>query len=107
MKKKQYRESKLLYELKMCRNKGEKYVLKRLSKENLELVKRFYRVEPASYWVEPRKKFSKEICKFYPVLRRINDKKKYYDMSFTKDELKILDEFNVKYGIDKYLIHLK
>ena len=106
MKNKQYRESRLLYELKMLRNKGEKSVVKKLSKETLELVKRFYRVEPASYWIEPRKRFSKEICKFYPVLRRINNAKRHYNMSFTKAELKVLRDFNIKYGIDRYLIHL-
>lgn len=109
MKNKQYRESRLLYELKTLRKKGEKSVVKKLSKENLELVRRFYRVDPISYWVEPRKRFSKEICEFYPVLKRINNAKRYKGrsyMSFNKDELGNLKEFNIKYGINEYLIHL-
>ena len=109
MKNKQYRESKLLYNLKKHRQKGEKSYIMKLSRKNLELVKRFYRVEPASYWVEPRKWFSEGICRIYPVLRRINrcNGKRSYNMSFTKNELKILDEYNVKYGAYKYLIHLQ
>lgn len=110
MKKKQYRESKLKYQLEKMKAKGKKSVLWKLTKSQKEFIEELYPVEPELYLIRTRY-FSKEICEKYSILKRLNNEKKYKKKPYiftklNKKEKKILDELEIKYFEAKYRIRL-
>ena len=110
MKNKNYRESKLKYQLKELRTKGKKSVVWKLSSDQVEYLKQFYRIEPELYKIRTRY-FSKALCSSYPILKHLNNEKLYNNHSYMisklkKGDLAILDEFDVHYSVLKYRVKL-
>ena len=111
MKKKQYRESKLKYQLENMKAKDKKSVLWKLTKSQREFVENIYPVEPELYRIRTRY-FSKEICERYPILKRLNNEKKYKHHSYIvttrlkKKDFDVLKEFDIPYTEIKYRIFL-
>lgn len=110
MKNKNYRENKLKYQLRELQHNGKKSVVWKLSSDQVVFVKQFYRVEPELYQIHT-KLFSKTMCDRFPILKHINNEKLYNNHSYIvsklkKGDLAILDEFDIRYSIVKYRIHL-
>lgn len=110
MKNKDYRKSKLKNQLRELKCKGKKSVVWKLSREQVEFVQQFYRVEPELYQIHTRL-FSKTMRDRFPILKHLNNEKLYNNHSYIvsklkKGDLAILDEFDIRYSIVKYRIHL-
>ena len=110
MKNKNYRESRTKKTLRMMKDNGAKSVLWKLSTEQLEYFKKFYRIEPELYRVRT-KIFSKEICSRYPILKYLRNERIFKNHDYLVTRLKraeksILDEFNIPYSVLKYRIYL-
>lgn len=110
MKNKNYRESRTKKTLRKMKDKGVKSVLWTLTKSQKEFVENIYPVEPELYRIRTRY-FSKEICEKYPILKRLNNEKKYKQHSYIvtrlkKKELDVLKEFDIPYTELKQRIYL-
>ena len=110
MKNKNYRESRMKKTLREMKDKGVKSVLWSLSRNQLEYVNQFYRVEPELYRI-PTKNFSKALCSKYSILKALRNEKafKKHDYLVTrlkKSEKSVLDEFDIRYSVLKYRIYL-
>ena len=110
MKNKDYRKNKLKNQLRELKCKGKKSVVWKLSREQVEFVQQFYRVEPELYRIHTRY-FSKEICEIYSILKHLNNEKKfknhtYFVTKLNKKEIDILKEFKIAYTVMKHRIFL-
>ena len=110
MKNKDYRYSKLKHQLRELQHNGKKSVVWKLSGEQVNFVKKFYRVEPELYRIRTRY-FSKEICEMYSILKHLNNEKKfknhtYFVTKLNKKEIEILKEFKIAYTVMKHRIFL-
>ena len=105
-----YRNLQIKNKIEELKANGVKMVEWKIPKDQVDYIKKFYRLEPALYYIHT-KVFSKDLCKEYPILKQITHEKKYYHHDYIitplkKSQKKVLDKFQIPYSVWKYRIYL-
>ncbi len=91
--------------------KGKKFVVWEVNKTQAEQIKEKYRTEDEIIYIHTRL-FTPEEQKQYPLLRQLHRAKKREYKDYiplkrpTKKELKILEQFDIRYCVRNLRIHL-
>lgn len=108
MKNNAYRCAKIKHQLDEKKRRGIKFVDWKLSREQLEFVESHYKTEVYLYEVTTRRFM--RIQDLDPILKHIHYKNKKGSktmvLRLTRNQIKILDQFDVKYRPCKYRIFL-
>lgn len=111
MKNKNYQQSKMKKQLREKRKEGLEYVVWKLNATQIQLIEELgYRVEPFIYIIETRTFYdvSKIRSSFLKDIHYAKKRKQQHLVRpINSREIKLLEDFNIKFEVLKYKIHLE